>query len=503
MIKVLSIENIKKSENSAISNGVSSRELMRLAGASIYSANKWDSPVAIVCGTGNNAGDGFVLASILHKNSIPCRIFLLSNKFSDDGKYYFSICRDMGVPYEFIDEDTNFEDYLTIVDCIFGTGFKGKVDEITKKVIEKINHSGKFIVSADINSGLNGDNGLGDTIVNSNLTVSIGYFKPGHFLNMAKDVMKKQVNFGIGFEPIDSPYYLIEPKDTLDILKPRKNFSNKSTYGYIAILGGSIKYSGATKLANIAASSMVSGAGVVKLAVPSSLTNAVSPLLLESTLFPLDDIEGHIKFNKEQIDELLTNIRVLAFGMGIGSSAEVDKMLSYILSSYSKTLLIDADGLNSLSKIGLDILRTTKAKVILTPHTKEMSRLSGYSVEEILQSPINITKELALKTNSIILLKGPTTIITDGSTVYLSSTGCAGMAKAGSGDVLSGVIAAICSYNEDNLLLATAVSAFITGYAGEIAEIKSSSISMLASDTVANIKDAISILVNNGGKTST
>ncbi|NCB03131.1 MAG: NAD(P)H-hydrate dehydratase, partial [Spirochaetia bacterium] len=258
-----------------------------------------------------------------------------------------------------------------------------------------------------------------------------------------------------------------------------------------------------TKLANIAASSMVSGSGVVKLAVPSSLTNAVSPLLLESTLFPLDDTDGQIKYNKEQIDELLTNIKVLAFGIGIGSSAEVDKMLSYILSSYSKTLLIDADGLNSLSKIGLDILRTTKAKVILTPHTKEMSRLSGYSVEEILQSPINITKELALKTNSIILLKGPTTIITDGSTVYLSSTGCAGMAKAGSGDVLSGVIAAICSYNEDNLLLATAVSAFITGYAGEIAEIKSSSISMLASDTVANIKDAISILVNNGGKTST
>lgn len=497
LINVLSIENMKKSEEYAINNSVSSRELMKRAGASIFSATEWKPPVAIVAGTGNNAGDGYVLASLLYNKGISCRIFLLQNNFSDDGKYFFSTCREKGVPYEFIDEDTNFDEFSTIVDCIFGTGFKGKVEGITKEIIKKINNSNKYVVSADINSGLNGDNGLGETIINSNLTVSIGAYKPGHFLNMAKDVMIKKVNYDIGITPVDSPYYLIESKDTLDILKERKNFSNKSIYGYIALLGGSIKYSGASKLANIAACSMVSGAGVVRLAVPRSLATSVSPFLLESTLFPLDDIDGNIAFNKKQIDELLNGINVLAFGMGLGSSIEVDSALLYILSSskYDKTLIIDADGLNSLSRLDLKLLNETKTKVILTPHNKELSRLSGYSVEEIINDPINIAKQFAKKTNSIVLLKGPTTIITDGITVYLSSTGCSGMATAGSGDVLSGIIASLAAYNQDNLLLATAVSAFINGYAGEIAEIKSSSISMVASDTIANIKEAISILV--------
>ena len=161
---------------------------------------EWKGPAGIICGKGNNAGDGFVVASLLHDHGIECEIVLLyEDSFSEDGRYFFDKCVAKGIP---VVTESDYNRYETILDCIFGTGFKGEVKEPAKSAIEKINASHAFVVSADINSGLNGDTGLGDLYVISDLTVSIGTYKYGHFLGKAKTAMKNKVNCDIGIRII-------------------------------------------------------------------------------------------------------------------------------------------------------------------------------------------------------------------------------------------------------------------------------------------------------------
>lgn len=196
----VSTEVMRASDRWTIENLVPSKELMARAGRAIFDRVNWEGPVGIICGKGNNAGDGFVVASLLKDAGIECEIVLLfEDAFSDDGKYYFDICCEKGIP---VASGGDYGRYKTILDCIFGTGFKGEVKEPCKSAIEKINSSGAYVISADINSGLNGDTGLGDLYVISDLTVSIGTFKYGHFLGNADKAMKKKVNCDIGIKII-------------------------------------------------------------------------------------------------------------------------------------------------------------------------------------------------------------------------------------------------------------------------------------------------------------
>ncbi len=504
MIRVLSVDNMRKSDAYTIATKTPSKELMFLAGKSIYENVAWRPPVAIVCGSGNNAGDGYVVAGLLHDNGIDCSIFTLSDRTSIDGGYYLEGCRQRGIGIYNIEKEglPSFCNFNTIVDCIFGTGFKGDVKGLAAQVIEAINDSEAFTVSVDINSGLDGDNGLSKLCVHSDLTISIGDYKPGHFLNMAKDVMTKRMNCDIGIAPMDKPYWLLQHEDFDDLFVPRSNYSNKGSFGYIALVGGSRRYSGAIRLAAMANCAMRSGAGVVKIAAPSSLTQAIAPYILESTLFPLSDKDGEVVFNRQELDELMKGVRTIAFGMGIGVTDQTTEMLLYVIRNYTGTLIIDADGLNILSNLTVknpEIIRDANCHIVLTPHAKEFSRLTGKSIEDYMKNPIEEAKGYAKQNNAIVLLKGPTTIVTDGETVYLTDRGCPGMATAGSGDVLSGILAAICSWanpanvkGTNDLLLAVAAGAYINGRAGEIAQTRSNPISMTAGDTVDSIKDAIS-----------
>ena len=493
MIPVLSVENMRKSDAYTIANFISSRDLMFRAGEGIFKNVNWDGPVAIICGSGNNAGDGYVVSKLLHDANIECEIIILSDKFSEDGKYYFDICKESNIKIKTWNNNIELSKYKMIVDCIFGTGFHGDVRGSAKDVIESINKSGAYIISVDINSGLNGDSGMAVTCVKSDLTVSIGGFKSGHFLNMAKDVIKKKINCDIGINPVDKTYDLLEYNDFSKLFSKRNNFSNKGTYGYIALIGGSEKYSGAIRLAYMANAAMRSGAGVVKTALPKSLYHEVMPHILESTLYPLSDQNGQIKFFQNEVEDLIKGVKVIAFGMGIGVTVDTTQMLNFILERYKGTLIIDADGLTILSSLGIEKIQESSCKIVLTPHLKEFSKLTGKSIDEILSSPIAIAEEYARNSKVILLLKGSTSIITDGESTYLVDAGCPGMATAGSGDVLSGIAAAVCAY-APNLLFAVAASAFINGKAGEMAQSKYGSISMIASDTVECIPQIIKSL---------
>ena len=289
---------------------------------------------------------------------------------------------------------------------------------------------------------------------------------------------------------INEVIYEIETKDIKNKFVNRPSDTNKGDYGYVGIMGGSLEYSGAVKLANLSASAMRAGCGVVRLIVPEGMAKAVAPYLLEQTIFPMNDNANKMVFSEEQINEALTKLKALAIGMGWGQSEEYEKILEYILGNYNIPVVIDADGLNTISKMNMDILKSTKCKVILTPHLKEFERLSKIKVEDIKKEEITIAKDFAKKYDVILLLKGPTTVVTDGEKVYLVKRGCPGMATAGSGDVLSGILVGLLGYNEPDILT-VATGAYLNGIAGEIAQEKYTDISMIASDTVKCLPEAI------------
>ena len=252
MARVVSVETMRQSDAYTIANLVPSKELMYRAGRGIFECvdkygqeegstcelasdgrevcdtmiafsgmgscrrwylscpygctqnrTGWKDPVAIAAGKGNNAGDGFVVATLLQGRGIPVEIILLDEKFSEDGKFYFDQCMEMEVPVKIYEPGMDLSGYGTIVDCLLGTGFSGDVREPMASFIRGINEAGEggtFVVAADINSGINGDTGEGSLFVRSDLTVSIGEFKYGHFIGRAGEAMKDKANVDIGIE---------------------------------------------------------------------------------------------------------------------------------------------------------------------------------------------------------------------------------------------------------------------------------------------------------------
>ena len=434
---------------------------------------------------------------LMQEKNFACDLLLLSDRFSEDGKYYFDICKQKGIAHTQWNGSFDFSPYTQIVDCIFGIGFHGKLDANSATLIDAINKSGKTVISADINSGLGGDNGLGTPCIESDLTVAIQSYKPGHFLAQAKDVIKKDTCIDIGIATPNQRIYLLEENDVAALFEERKNHSHKGNYGYVAVMGGCVEYAGAAKLANMSAAALRAGCGVVTLAVPDCITQAVAPYLLESTLLPIpSDKSGKMVFVPEILDSILSRYASVAIGMGWGRSESYREILSYLLQNAHQPLIIDADGLNTLSTMDLNVLKNTKATVILTPHLMEFSRLSGLSIAEIEEDPIAHAKAFAKEYGVILLLKGCTTIVTDGEVVYLSNRGNAGMATAGSGDVLAGVLAGLCGYLIPNALT-VASGAYLAGIAGELAQEKSGAVSMLASDTVGELANAVLFLANS------
>ena len=331
MKAVVDVATMRALDEATIRGGVDSKVLMERAGKAIFESHAWRGPVAIVCGCGNNAGDGYVLATLLKQNGIPCHLIRLDERFSPDGEYFYRKAIALGVEDVLYSSTLSFENDAEIVDCIFGTGFYGEVTGESKQVIEQINDSGKFVVSADINSGLHGDNGNGKICVHSNLTVAIQHLKSGYFLGDAKDVIGRLICADIGILPPEHPMMLMEQADFVPLLPKRKHNGHKGNYGYVAILGGCASYSGAAKLANMSCAALRSGCGVAKLMVPTSLSASVSPYLLESTLALLPERDGEVLCDTAVLDGHLKGLRAVAVGMGWGRSVENEKMLRHLL----------------------------------------------------------------------------------------------------------------------------------------------------------------------------
>ena len=208
--EVVSVKNMRHSDAHTIAEHTTSAELMCRAAQGIFDAVSFTGRVAIVCGKGNNGGDGYALACILCKNGIIPTIYRASEGFSKDGLYYYKTALSLGANEEPLNLANCFTGYDIVVDCLLGTGFSGKVTGSIKEAIEQINSTNAYVVSADINSGLNGDTGVADIAVNSDLTVSIGAFKTGLFLNDAPYYIERMVNADIGIHILEDEYKLID-----------------------------------------------------------------------------------------------------------------------------------------------------------------------------------------------------------------------------------------------------------------------------------------------------
>ena len=313
-------------------------------------------------------------------------------------------------------------------------------------------------------------------------------------------------------------------EDISRIIPNRIKDSHKGDYGKVALLGGAVEYSGAIRLAAYALSALKSGAGLSTLAIPKFLVPIVSKNILEVMIYPINSTDDKILFDKDNIDGLLNKVDVLTCGMGLGKSEEAHKIIYYIIENFSGKLVLDADALNILSE-NTSILNKSKAKIILTPHMMEFKRLYdgmhavgvSYTSPQIVgasytspdfnsfkHNSLTYAKEFVNTFNVTLLLKGSTTYILsrdekeqlmksdNNISIKISSVdrGTPGMATAGSGDVLSGIITGLLGYIGNNHDAATA-AAFINGLAGELAAKEMGEISMTSSDTVKYIPNAI------------
>lgn len=468
---------MKRVVSNQIKNNYTDEELDKISQA-ILKSYSFKGKVLIIVGIKDNLKLAKTLYLHMYKKELDVNILLTDNVLYNEEKNYLNIPENKLFVYNV---NFDFTDYDILIDAICNS----KTLDIENNIIKNINKSNKPIISIDINSGLNPYNGLTKSCIHSTLTISLDGLKPGHLLNMAKDNIDKLINIDIKKDSNKNSYYLLEDSDFKNFLPKRLNYSHKGSYGLVGILGGSIKYSGSVKLASISLASLTSGAGVSRLIVPSSIVQSLLLYTLESTIFPVQDENGQMNFNKETINQALNKVTALLIGIGWDQNKNNEQILNYILDNYNIQIVLDADGLNILSHIN-----KIKPNLILTPHLKEFSRLTGLEIKKISEDPINIAKNYAKKNHIILLLKGPTTIVTDGKEVYLINKGSAGMATAGSGDVLSGILIGLLGYNKPNITT-VAFAAYINGLAGEIAEKKKGSISMLARDTVSCISEAI------------
>lgn len=474
MQRILTVNEMQLADKFTIETlGVPSGVLVERAGkavAEVIMKRFKGGRVLVVAGKGNNGQDALVVAKEL------------------SGVHGFSVTVMQASQEEFYKLE---KDYDIIVDGIFGTGLKRQVTGVYAEIINKLNDKKSFKVSIDIPSGLSGDLGkpLGIAF-KADLTVAIQELKMGHFLGDGLDYSGEVVSKDIGISIWGDDFaFRLEKSDVLQCFPERKRNTHKGTYGKVAIVGGSKNYFGSVMLSALALSSLKTGAGYSHLCIPDSLFSVYAGKCPQCTLGTLLDKDGVFVFDKDGLDKLLS-YNVICFGMGVTVSEQIYKTVCYLLENYTGTLILDADALNSLSQFGVQTLKNKKCKVVLTPHVKEFSRLTSIETSEILSNPIKYAKDFAHNYGVILVLKNAVSIITDGERVILNTTGNSSLAKCGSGDVLSGIIAGISARISDTLL-AVASGCYVLGKSAEEASKVFGEYSTTATEIIENIYKVI------------
>lgn len=497
-MKIFSISQVRALDAYTIEHEpVASIDLMERAAQAIFEAyaKSFDlqRPVLIVAGPGNNGGDALALARILVWLKSDVRVLLLHNgKLSVDCEINLQQLRNLKA--EIITEITdsfvftNINKETVIVDGIFGSGLSRPAEGIFAEAIDHINRSGCQVVSIDVPSGLHGELNpdISVPIVKATHTFTLQFPKLAFLLPETGFFAGNWSVLDIGIHPeaisqTDTPYFFIEKEDIQPKIKKRQKFSHKGTYGHVLIFAGSRDVAGAAVLSSEAA--LRSGAGLVTVH-SASCNRIILQTAVPEVIFESDNNEHCISEFRD-----LTKFNAIAIGPGIGQTGETSSFLKNLLSAYSNPVVLDADALNLIAT-NKDFLHLIPENSILTPHPKEFERLFGKSTNsyERLQKASTIAQTHKI----IIILKGAHTqaFMPDGK-IYFNSTGNAGMATAGSGDVLTGIMVGLLAqgYQPQDAAL---TGVFLHGLAADL--IPETEETMLASDIIRGLKLAFRTL---------
>jgi hydroxyethylthiazole kinase-like uncharacterized protein yjeF len=462
-----------------------------------------DKRVCIVCGKGNNGGDGLVIARHLFNRGILVHVVLLAKRtdLNGDAKINLEVALMMNIKITEVTVDKEIP-LLTekiaasqiIVDAIFGTGLRAAPRSFYQQAIKQINSSGKPVVAVDIPTGMNANTGeIMECCIKAVLTVTFGLPKIGLVYGVNREYagQLKVVDISIPKSVIDESqikFNLLDDKYITSLFKKRKIDTHKGDYGHVLVIAGSIGKTGAAVLAATAALRV--GAGLVTLAVPQGVHSIIEIKTTEVMSVPLPETEKHTISQAAEgpIMRLAEQMDVVAIGPGLTTHPETSQLINDIVTHLDIPLVADADAINAMP---LSSLKYTRSPLIITPHPGEMARLLNVPVSEIQANRLEAVQKTAEACNTYVALKGDRTLIADPEgNIYINATGNPGMATAGTGDILTGMIAGFVAQGL-NPLQASNAGVYIHGLAGDLAAKDKGEMGLIARDILQFIPDAL------------
>ncbi len=492
---ILSSEQIKKADRYTIeSEPIDSIDLMERASEKCFQWIKLNfseikQKFLIVCGPGNNGGDGLSIARLLKNSEYEVEVILLGEKYSGDNLQNQKRWRDIAGEIHRYDSLEKFmKEDIIIIDAIFGTGLNQVPEGNYKSCIQKLNESGKKIISIDLPSGMNDGKQFDfKTIINANFTLTFQFPKLAFLLPDSGVFAGDWEIIDIGLLPEgylqEKPIAHFLTKEMIkDNFRKREIFSHKGTFGHACLIGGSYGKMGAMVLA--AHACMKSGAGLTTVVVPECGYGILQTVLPE-TMVRVSKNEFYVEdFNTGKID-----YDAVGVGPGMGTESETADALKSLIQDANVPLVLDADALNILAE-NKTWLHFLPAGSILTPHPGEFQRLVGKW--ESAYEMIEMQKEFTFKFQCIVVLKGAyTSITTPGGNLFFNSTGNPGLAKGGSGDTLTGIITSLCAQGFSTLEAALS-GVHLHGLAADLAVEENNEYSLMARDIISFIPEAIS-----------
>jgi len=466
-----------------------------------------DLKVLIFCGKGNNGGDGLVIARHLINEGGVVEIVLLGRgkELKGDALTNYNIAVRSNMSITEITDAKKARNIITgfapdcIIDAIFGTGFQGVPKGLYLDVIKFVNNYDGFVFSVDIPSGIDGNTGIFEkSCIIADATATMCLPKRGNYLYPGREFHGDLhvVDIGIPLSLIDNGYpRIVDYDDIYDLMPYRPPDGNKGTFGHILTIAGARGFSGAAAMASIA--SLKTGAGFVRLAAPEGIIDSLESKLLEVVKIPLAQTE-EVTISARSVDQtvqLLDRTDVVVIGPGITTHPETADFLFDFLPHVRVPLIIDADAINIIAR-NIKFFGSIRAPFILTPHPGELSRLIKLTPDEINRDRIDIAKKYAKEFGGVLVLKGaPTIIASPQGEIYLNPTGNSGLAKAGSGDVLVGMIAGFLA-QKLSPINGSLVGVFLHGLCADLAADKNNEYSILAGDLIKYIPKSISHIRN-------
>jgi len=514
-LRILNARQMRAADRRAIDEvGIPSIVLMENAGRQVVAALETlvdDLPlrtVAVLCGTGNNGGDGFVVARALQQRGLDPAVFLIGTTADvrGDARINLDILGQLGTPVVEVADASAWELHGSeatgadlIVDAIVGTGLNRALTGLHETIVADVNASGTTVVAVDLPSGLSADSAdpLGPSI-HAAVTVTLAAPKVPLVLPPAEHTAGDVVIAEIGIpsfvlDEVEGPrLYLLTRDYVRSLVPPRSPDAHKGDFGRVVVVAGSLGMTGAAALSARAA--LRTGAGLVTVATPATVQPVVAGLGSEFMTVPLPDADGRV--TAEAVDRVLDLAAdVVAVGPGLGSGPGVVAFVRALLERCESPLILDADALNACAGDPAVLVGREERPVVITPHPGEMARLLGCATEDVQANRVGLATEFAARHGVTVVLKGYRTIIaTPEGQVFVNPTGSPGMATAGSGDVLTGMLAAALAQLLDPPT-ACQLAAYLHGAAGELADADEGEMSMVAGDIVSHIGDAVQELV--------